>query len=318
MIAVFNRHNGKYGVINARGVQVISCQYDSLRMGYNFISARKDQQWRVFDNQGHVVWCKPYDVLEAFDNHGIAVFGRGKGFGLVGICGNVIVEPIYQRLSDGINGIYVGYDSEGVCIFDLNRFVNERLKYSWILYNGDLERIGYYDKRRQKYGYLSLNGGKGVSAKFDEIDSFSSGFAPVLSGKECFFIDRNGSRCDTIDCQSLRGFRQGRAAFQVGGQWGFLASPHEIAIEPRFKEVNSFSCGYCFVEDYEGYFINKFGHRVFDRAFEAAGEFNLFGLASVITKGKNTVINTNGSLVWNDDSSLEINSQINHSGKRES
>ena len=166
--------DGKRGVINASGEEIIPCEYDQLKhFGDLFLAQRGDVYYDLNVNGETLTTFQPdaslYDFVDDYIGNGLAVVcKKGKinwenKYGLVD-CENNIVMPIEYA------GIDVNFAEDMYCV---------RLTQ---IYMGD-----------SVYGYIDETGSIAVPFIYDNAYGFSEGLAVVSKDGKYGFIDKTGT-----------------------------------------------------------------------------------------------------------------------------
>lgn len=302
MIPILDPPSGKCGVVDGSGQVIVPFDYDDIKSGFGFFTVCKGDHWGVLDANGDIVIEFKYKNLGGVDKDGILPFQKDEQWGLMSCEEELVIAPMYARLDEEINGLYLGYNYGNYTLFNAEGSIKKSFLTTWLSYQGSYSRIGFYAEEFEKYGYTSMLDCSEISPIYDDVQHFSNGVAPVEIGEDRTFIDWKGTPLLTERCDKLRPFSEDIAAFKRDDKWGFLCAPHEVLVEPRFKSVGSFSYGLCVVQSEDGYgYINPLGSMVINCQFEYAGPFNQFGLAQVKEQGRIRVINKRGQTVWSLD-----------------
>lgn len=107
----------------------------------------------------------------------------------------------------------------------------------------------------ERWGFINHKGEFVIVPKYTNVRPFSEKLALVyLEGNSFFFIDQRGNVViESKPNWSFDGdFKEGLAPVVVKGKSGFINTKGEIAIEPKFDSVRSFSNGLAFVKVGEG------------------------------------------------------------------
>jgi hypothetical protein len=235
--------NGKRGLIDKNGLEILPCIYDNYFYGfkYGLLKVEKNNKWGYVNTKGEEVIPIVYDVdgcSDFFNN--IAVVKINGKYGCINTKGKIIISPIYDHLDY--------YSDNGLIEYELNG----------------------------KSGMIDTLGNKVVSNHYERIgsgwDTFIEGFAVVTKNGKKGYINTNGE--ETIKCvyDDAIDFSEGLAAVQLNGKWGFINSKGEFIIKNKFDGVSAsgsfmndlyFSNGIArVVLDGMPIFIDKFGNRI--------------------------------------------------------
>lgn len=108
---------------------------------------------------------------------------------------------------------------------------------------------------KERWGFINHKGEFVIVPKYTNVHPFSEKLALVdLENGSHVFIDQRGNVViESKPNWSFAGdFKDGLASVVVKGKWGFINTKGEIAIEPKFDRVRSFSDGLALVKVGEG------------------------------------------------------------------
>ncbi|MFN0277687.1 MAG: protein kinase domain-containing protein [Pyrinomonadaceae bacterium] len=183
---VINFVQGKWGVIDVTGKEIIPPSYDDLS---DFIDDRAITSTGVI-----------YD-----DNKKIVASGK---FGLIDKAGNVIVPPKYSRISEFHEGLAtVEYNNKNGFIemdgdvkispvySSAGNFQENKAMVSIAADDRSATQVktGASDRKRGKAGFIDLSGKEVIARNYDFADSFSEGLASVGTNGKCGYIDHSGA-----------------------------------------------------------------------------------------------------------------------------
>lgn len=251
----------------------------------------------IVDYQYHEAW--PY-------HNGVAVFrGDNEKLGLIDKLGNVIANPLYDEIEEwgfntlseyqaivkiddkeglidrsGIELLPARYDTIGrFALGSQNLMVAVESGHSSVYNMGQRQLLGYSYKhlvrgRNEAVGYRD--------GKWRVLD--------IHSGAEVKTLDRNYEKVEF--------FKDGLAAVQLNGKWGFINSSGQEVVHPTYDEVWYFSDGYAPVlKDGVWGFVNSNGFEVVKPQFESVSRFSKGGLAGVEKWGMWGLINGKGEWI---------------------
>ncbi|MCB0754763.1 MAG: WG repeat-containing protein [Flavobacteriales bacterium] len=198
---------------------------------------------------GFVLWSSL-----AFGQEMLKYYGEeNKLWGFKDVSGNTIVEPKYEFVEDGY---------EGIAAFRMN----------------------------QKWGYVTADGKEVIPPEFDRAGTFGDGLALVGIAANDWFINTKGQKVFELP-ENMEGnrFSEGLAAvmeFETG-EWGFIDKTGKLVIPYTFagiyqgsernqdQHVFGFSEGLCAVYRYvKAGFIDKAGTVVIPFKFAEARAFS--------------------------------------------
>jgi len=157
--------------------------------------------------------------------------------------------------SYGEHNLYSYINQEGKRVHPFYNFV--RPFYEGLAYVSFLEE--YYSLNNILSGYESVN-----QKKYD-----------VLGIQHANFVDKSGFEVSKIRFERAYNFKDGFAAVQLDGKWGFLSKTGELAIPCIFDEVKSFSNEFAAArKDNLWGFINILGEVKIDFIYQNVSSFD--------------------------------------------
>jgi len=228
--------NGKCGIMDKTGQELVPCKYDSVYNNVNTFAGdlakvELDGKYGVIDRTGReIVPCK-YDSVNTFARD-LAYVELDDKYGVIDRTGREIVPCQYDNM--------------------------------WPIQNG-LSRV----EKGDKYGYIDTTGREVVPCKYDEASEFSDGLAMVgmatgettKSGQNIYvrgFIDATGREVIPCIYDGAWSFSEGLAAVgkatgernQIGGKickWGYIDTTGREVIPFRYDDLRPFSEGLALV-----------------------------------------------------------------------
>lgn len=139
--------------------------------------------------------------------------------------------------------------------------------------------------KKGKYGAINHEGKTIIDLAYDNIlGSCSQSFVLAQRDKNYFLIDREGKILRHFKLKSvdwLKPFKEGLAAFEKGGQWGFINMDEDVVVPPKFAYAEGFSQGRAMIlfrdartkaEKYG--FIDQKGNIVIQPSFDFGYDFS--------------------------------------------
>lgn len=192
--------DGKYGLINLTGKQVIPVEYDEIVpvLGVeNSFRVQKDGKYGIVNNEGKIVIEPQYAFIDVLgkDNKSGFIIKNDKGkYGIVDYSNSQILEAKY----DSIEKVY-GNDLYVVTVSGKQKIVNKNNED--VLTSG-FESIKQILSRQEnavifvksgKYGIMDLTGKILIDAKYDSIEESKTGMFIVKKSDKYGIIDLNGT-----------------------------------------------------------------------------------------------------------------------------
>lgn len=231
-----------------------------------------DKKWGFCDKDLNIVLPCTYDWAEPFVN-GLAKVKFNSKVGCINMQGKWVISPEFDQIDWVSNKILrikkaVGYGDDGTRMFAT-------------LY---------------KFGLMDNTGIMLAPVKYDKMDDFSEGMAPVSAEKKWGFINLQGKEVVPLKYDEVMPFSEGLAAVRKDKKWGFVDTTGKEVVKCKYDRVNSFQEGLAVVaRDFRYGFIDKNGKEVVPLQFYGAWSFS-GGLANV-KDGLDGFVDKKGKLV---------------------
>ncbi len=183
--------DGKYGIIDINGNELLPCEYDelySLKNTDNSIIIEKDGKKGLVDSTGKKVIDTTYkDILPLGDDYklGYIVVDEDNNYGVVDCNNQEVLEPKYEDIKSMTdNGKYIVKEKNNWELVNKDGTVNE-IK---ALENADdvtgLKLGNIIIKENNKFGVINQNGDEIVSTDYDDVKfAFTDTFIVKKDGK---------------------------------------------------------------------------------------------------------------------------------------
>lgn len=205
--------NGKCGLFNAIGREIIPCIYDDVqiiisRYDYEsehkeyYIKVKKDYKWGVFDLKGDMLIDFKYDeIISSLDTYPYLTVRLDSKIGIVDNEDHVIVPFIYDKINDFHDSILIGIK-------------------------------GY------KYGAVHLNGKEIIPFEYESLYTPYMGNYPAKRNGKFGIISENLENVVPFDYESLS-FINGQLIAKKDGKFGIINLEN--------KEIVAFLENYIFI-----------------------------------------------------------------------
>lgn len=164
---------GKYGLINFDGKEVLPCEYDEIKTiagTKNVVLTIKDEKQGIADNTGNVLVKNEYAQVNTITNKyadGFIIKNDDGKYGIVSASGELVVEAKYDEIKNVTgNKMYVAKDGENWKI--VNEEGNSFLENAF----EDVKQINLENvvlKKDGKYGVITINGETKIEASYDDL-----------------------------------------------------------------------------------------------------------------------------------------------------
>lgn len=159
--ALVENNDGKYGLINVKGKEVIPCTYSYGRLGecheglcYFYSSESGNGRYGYVNTKGEIVVEAKYNDANDFQN-GLGLVKTDKGYGFVNAKGHEVIPCGYK---------YAKSFSDGLALVEANG----------------------------KYGYINAKNEFVIPAVYEDAEAFSCGVACVYKSEKEMVIDTKG------------------------------------------------------------------------------------------------------------------------------
>lgn len=344
--------DGKYGLTDFKGKQLLACEYDSieaLKGVKNSILVEKDGKYGLADNIGAILietnYKKIEPVSDKYENGYIVTNADGKK-GIINHDKTVALETKYQDISKIYgNGKYVVKEGGKWQIVDGEENIYLKDKFDSVK---SIDGENVIVKIGSKYGIMTLSGETQIKAEYDDITyAFQDNYVMKKSGKYGIVTLAGENIIDFTYASLLynkdAGFFEGTKENRVESD--FIGTDMQVKVTGILSEIN-LDLGYMKIRtgnDYQYYnfkfetktgqellksntlflakkdgkygYVNKEGVVVVDYIYDDAREQNEFGYASVKKNGMWGCIDLKGKEFITPAYQLENNSLIEFIGK---
>jgi hypothetical protein len=258
------RKDGKRGLIDKSGKEVVPCIYDNYLYGFKcgLMKVNKNGKCGYVNEKGEEVIPLIYEgessCSDFFNNIAVVKLShyylQGE-YGCINTKGKLIVSPNYDRIDD--------HSDEGLIEYSLNG----------------------------KSGMIDTLGNQVVSNIYESIglgwDTFVEGFAIVTKNGKKGYINKKGK--ELIECiyEDACDFSDSLAAVKFNGKWGFINYKGKLEIQFQYDSENSAHSNFFFSGGFSrvmvngnSIFIDKSGNKVSDCPYSHIENFK-DGMAAV-------------------------------------
>ena len=345
--------DGKYGLINMDGNEILPCEYDgitALQGVENTLLVLKDENYGIVNDEGRTLLPTEYAEIQNLGNEasqGFIVRNQDGKYGVVDTSNGQVLEAKY----DGISKIH----REDYYV------VTEAGKQKVVKRDGAEALSGNYDeitallknpengviyKDSEKFGVMNLSGENTIEASYDELQEAKSGVFIAKTGENYGIIDSEGN--NLVDFKYRNITYNEKADLYVTENENYnnevLDTNYEVKLTGmvtdlddekgyielrqddeykyynfRFeeqKESDIFTSNTLFVSKKSGKygFVDKDGKVIVDYLYDDAGHQNSFGFAAIKKDGKWGVVDRDGKVVQEPTYDLDDYLQIDFVG----
>ncbi|MBI1183468.1 hypothetical protein GC194_04320 [bacterium] len=259
--------NGKWGFISPSGTEVVRCIYNEVS---EFNSQRAwvnhHGKWQIIDENGQYISEETFNKPTGFyKNVAFAQPENKDRFGLINNKGEYLIKPIFDNVSP--------FNKYGVAVVE----------------------------RKQKVALLHYSGTFVTDYQFDQIDSFSCGWAFATAGKESYILHVSGRKhLISSEYYEKTPFSCCVARVKRNGYYGYIDTSGNEIIACKLSKARIFSEGHAFAKPQGGRntCYNTQGQAVFNFGGWPVYDFKE-GRAILRYKGRSYYINTEGRILFN-------------------
>lgn len=190
----FAKNNDKYGIVDAKGNEILPCTYDEFKVYDGASLVIKDKKIGTFGDDGKIVIPCEYDYMDRWGNAQNIYYWKKDGKYGAEIDGQIVVPCQYDKVSYLTENCFACQNGEFWCLVSGGKEMTLAI-YDEIddLYDG-LARV----KKNGMYTYVTKEG-KELSGSFERADFFRDERANVTIDGKDGLIDTEGNMI--VPCQ---------------------------------------------------------------------------------------------------------------------
>lgn len=339
--------DGKYGLINLEGKEILSCSYDDIKAiqgTKNVLLTIKEGKQGVVDNIGNVIIENSYNEIKSLTNKyedGFIV--KNEKYGVINVNSTVALEEKYDEIKNVYgNNCYVVKEngkqkivnSEGNTYLEdsfeevkqinsNNVIIKKGGKYGISTLSGETKIEAIYDdlsfaftdtyiaKKDDKYGIITINNEEKIAFDYTYIEYVSQAdfIRAQKENSETDLYSRDFT-LKTSGIVSEINTEKNYIRIRVGENYKY----YNLKLEEQ--ESTEILTGTLFLSKKDGKYgyVNNKGIVVVDYIYDDATEQNKYGYASVKSGGKWGAIDQTGKVIVEPQYTLENNLVIDFIG----
>lgn len=343
--------DGKYGLVNFSGKELLQCAYDSitpLKGVKNSLVTTRDGKYGLVDNSGNTIIENNYSEITALTNKyedGYIVKNANGNYGLINYNKKQILDCKYSDIQNVYgSGLYVVKENGNVKLLDSDGQVKLENKFNKVksIDNGNL-----IIQSNSKYGVISSEGETKIETSYDDLSYITEGnYIAKKGGKYGIINLSNETKVDftynNIFYMKDENFIE---ADKENGYTDLIDTSFNIKATGIVSEINA-DKGYIKVREQSEYkyynfklenktsqeifktntlflskqndkygFVDKNGIVIVDYIYDDATEQNDYGYIAVKSNGKWGALDQTGKEIVTTSYDLEQNTVINFIGK---
>lgn len=345
------KKNGKYGLIDLNGKELLPCEYDeikSLEGIENSIIISKDNKQGIINSKGSIIvepiYSKVTNLGETYKEGYITIDEEGRQ-GLISTTKKQLLENQYEEIQKVYLGNYYLVKETGKL-----KLINSSGE---ILLEDGFDDIksttakGIIFTKGDLYGEMTITGETIIEPKYQELKQIEEGIYIARQNDKYGIIDVEGNEKVAFEYTSMTYNEKANLFIADDSDYNtsIIDKNYEIKIEGILSEINTeksyirmrvddqykyydFNCteksnteilkeNTLFLSQKDGKYgyIDEKGNVVVDYIYDDATEQNQYGFAAVKKNGTWGSINKQGEIVIEPKYNLENNFEINFIGK---
>ncbi|MGE5362714.1 MAG: WG repeat-containing protein [Bacteroidota bacterium] len=180
-------------VIDKKGNVIIPAgKYDDISgFYYGYATVKKDGKYGIIDTAGSQMVSIMYDFVGYFTEGAVPVNIK-DGWGFLDMDGRFIAQCYYKDVRNFREGYAAVHRHSGSYSFidKAGREITSKQYESCLDFSEKFAVV----KSNGKYGFIDTTGSEIIPVLYDEAESFSNGLARVRLGADYYFINKDGSR----------------------------------------------------------------------------------------------------------------------------
>ncbi len=292
--------NGEYGMINAQGQFVVKPKYGMIEAfdqhGLAIVKSSSDRlRFGLINQSGAVVADTRYKEIGPFQE-GLAAVKRKDQYGFINTKGEMVIDADYQKAAGFSEGRAAVTTKDGCGYIDKSGKIVIPCEFTKCLDFDDNKAVVYRGIR--KAGLVDLDGKLVLEPSLNRLLKFKEGRGLVRDEKYRFYYITEQAGWYDGYYQKASEFSHGVAVVQVDGRWGIINQRGIEIIPPKYDKIESFKEGYAKVriKGFNG-LTNLKGETIVNPNYEYityAGE----GLFRVEQGDKIGYFDVDGNWVW--------------------
>lgn len=236
------------------------------------LAIAKDKKWGLINAKGEELIAPQYPKLLYFGGE-ICAIHQTAGYMVLNATGKTINKEPLKRVEHTGGNYLVGGKTEGVALFHWN---GTEIKLQNIT-DADAENWGVMAVQiNNKWGLLDKEGELTIPANFDKILDLANEFAVVQEGELKGIYYDNGKEFKTPQYQDVRYLQNIGMAVQQNKKWGLLNTQGELEIPYKYDRIYSLTEEYLVVEQGKKVgIVDKTGKTVLKIAYESIRTYTI-------------------------------------------
>ena len=224
--------NGRYGVLDKNGEEIIKTDYSECIVLGEYISVKTNEQMMLYDIHGNLVNTNTYKSIQPTDNPYYFIAKDESNFYSI-ISKEVQIKDNYTNITYAFDNFFIFTNQEGKTgVLEVYTGIELEPKYDYIILLEDARaleaRVGnvvdiYSDKIE-----------KIISMEDGIVEKVKDDYFVIYSGKDMKYINKNGEEVKNTDI-----FKDSKlyAAQSPDGKWGYTDASGNSKVEYKYDRV---------------------------------------------------------------------------------
>lgn len=255
-------NNGKYGVINLEGKQILPIEYDSISFGGDYINTEKNEEKKIYDLNGNQVNTTFISHKRINENYSIVIDNNGL-YNIIDNSNNKKLKQDYIYIEEFNNNLYIATNENATGIVNDQGDIITKFEYSSIQKIKDTD-ILQATKNDGTTDIILKNGEIRQGIK-NAILEKKENYIKMYSNNEVKYFDLNGNET------TYKNIEPGKTLYasNKNGKWGFDNQNGDNVIKNEYDMVTEFSLGFAGIcKDGKWGVINEQGQIIQEPIYE--------------------------------------------------
>lgn len=252
------KRDSSWGLIDSRGKEVLSSEYDTIfPLIHNYRAIKHNSKYGLANKLGEIVVPCKYEGFYGYRENLYCAFKQNGKWGFVDSCNNVVVQFKYDDIYPFFDSIFVAQIKNKYGMYDFKGNTIIKPEYDFIAYKIYGEEAGIsYAKNGDKFAIINSDN-KVVSKCEYDIPAIPSGqyvtFAEYHNDRYCMVNWETGEVCIPYGYEDLGDYSEGLVYAKKNGKYGYINANNEIVIPFKYTDAENFSEGLAMVGVDNGY-----------------------------------------------------------------
>ena len=224
--------NGKFGVLDKKGDEILKTEYQECIVLGEYISVKNNEQMMLFDIHGNLVNTNTYKSIQPTENPYYFIAKDESDFYSI-ISKDVQIKDNYTNIRYAFDNFFIFTNQEGKSgVLEVYTGIELEPKYDFIIL---LENAKALEARTETTVDIYSNKiEKILSMENGIVEKVDDNYFVVYSNKDMKYINHNGEEVKNTEVFKDRKLY---ATQSPEGKWGFASNSGELKIEYKYDRV---------------------------------------------------------------------------------